>query len=69
MSATANYEEALLDAMAPELARRLEKTAELEGKALGEVINDFLQRGANTPLFLGVGANTEGGELNGKAVA
>lgn len=55
MNATADYTSALLDAMPPELMRRLEIIAEQEGKPLDAVIVDFLKRGANTPQFLGTG--------------
>ena len=58
MNATANYTASLIDAITPELMRRLEIVAERRHLSLGEVIVDFLTRGANTPRFLGVGVNT-----------
>ena len=58
MSAAAKYTAALLAAIPPELARRIEITTERERKTPSDVMIDFLTRGANTPQFLGVGANT-----------
>ena len=48
MSAAVDYAEKLSKAITPELKRRLEIVAERRHLSLGEVIVDFLTRGANT---------------------
>lgn len=52
------YADALIAAITPELARRLDIAAESSKKTFGEVVVKFLNLGASTPLFLGVGAST-----------
>ena len=69
MNATANYTASLIGAITPELMRRLEIVAERRHLSLGEVIIDFLTRGANTPRFLGMGANTATRRRAGKGAA
>jgi len=58
MSAHVNYAASLIDAITPELMRRIEIVAERRHLAPGEVILDFLAKGANTPQFLGAGVST-----------
>lgn len=58
MSAAAKYTADLLEAITPELARRIEIIADQEEKSMFDVVISFLTKGANTPIILGQGVST-----------
>ena len=55
MSRSDNYSALLVRQMTPELKYRIEKIARLSKKTVGQVVVDFLKRGANTSHLFACG--------------